>query len=172
MNAITKDWQTPITVYVSSGSNAESRLSAVEAIQLSSLISCLRSPVHTIALGLVHGFEPMLLAAGRRGHRYLLPHALVCIGPLNIEHLQVPNGPAGLNNHSPSLRETAKQLLTRQIEELCAGFGVKPELWKYPRVLTPSEAIEIGLADQVVPTLAPQHKFAHELQHTPAHSQR
>lgn len=167
MNASPNSRQTPITLYLGLGGQKEPPLSALEAVQLSSLIGALRSPVHTVGIGLLRGFEMLVLAAGQRQHRHLLPHALLCVSEIEISNLQLPKGAAGLNTRSHSLRELARTLLTGQIRCLASQLGLAPGLWDHPRLLTARQAIELGLADQLVPTFSPQPMHSHELAPTP-----
>jgi ATP-dependent protease ClpP protease subunit len=134
-------------------------LTAIEAVQMCSLLPSLRSAVHTVGLGLLHGFEPLVLAAGHPGHRHLLPHALISIGGLEVEGVpQLPNGTVGLAHHHQglSLREQAKAMITTQIRQLSKDFRLPRDLWTNPRVITAAQAVQVGLADALVPSINPQ----------------
>lgn len=172
MNADPSHWQTPITIYLGTGSDQESPLRATDALLFSSVLSSIRSPVHTVGLGMLRGFEALVLAAGQRGHRFLLPHALVCIGEIQIGELQLPNGKPGLGNHTDrlSLRDQAKGLLTEEIDRIGQGFGLPPTLWIVPRVLTANQAIVENIADQLVPRLARYQSPLNLHENQPAYS--
>ena len=97
MNACPKNWRTPITLYLGIGSEQRRGLRACEAILACALIRSLRSPVHTVGLGLMHGFEPLVLAVGQPGQRHLLPQSLIFLGELEVDDVhQLPNGNLGL----------------------------------------------------------------------------
>jgi len=148
-----KKWQTPITLYLGVRSEPQRRISAAEALQICALIRSLRSPVHTVGLGLLHGFEPLVLAAGKPGQRHLLPSALISLGGLEVDDVPLPNGTVGLShrNHGPSLRDQACILMTNQIRELAVELGLPGKLWARPRVITAAHAVNLGFADQIVP---------------------
>jgi len=176
MNACPKNWRTPITIYLGVGSERRHGIRALEAIQTCSLIRSLRSPVHTVGLGLLPEFEALVLAAGQPGQRHLLPHALISLGGLDVDDItHLPNGSVGLGHHyrEPSLREQAKSLIKIQIQQLTKELGLPRNLWSRPRMITATQAIKLGMADALVPIPTPQlilnfeKSPDHEIIHTP-----
>jgi hypothetical protein len=79
MNADPRRWRTPITLYLGVRAEPQYRINAIEALQICFLIRSLRSPTHTVAIGLLHGFEPLVLAAGKAGQRHVLPSVLISL---------------------------------------------------------------------------------------------
>jgi hypothetical protein len=148
-------WREPITLYLlgdDEGGSKQRTLSALEFLMLYSVIRALRSAVHGVALGLHRGFEPLLLAACQRGNRLLLPTAMACVGPFEIEELPLSNAPVGLAPHpGQSLREQAKGLVHAQLNHILIDLGLDRSLWQEPRVLTAGGAIKAGIADAIVP---------------------
>jgi hypothetical protein len=164
MNSDTKRWRTPITAYLGVGAEPARALRASEALALCGVIASLRSPLHTIGMGLLTGFQALVLAAGRPGHRHLLRHALVSVGTLDLEELPLPNGELGLTaqRNGPSLRAQAQALLRVEIAQLSRRLGLSAGLWQAPRILSAQETIQAGLADSLVPALLPPIAFTRQ----------
>jgi hypothetical protein len=158
MNASPKRWKTPITIYLGIGGERWRGLHAMEAMQICSLIRCLRSEVTTIGLGFIYEYDAIVLASGKPGKRHLLPHTLISLGELDVDYVPLPNVGIGLlnENQTPSLVAQAKQLVAAQIHELTTELGLSRKVWGHPRIITASQAIELGLADVLVPVAARQ----------------
>jgi hypothetical protein len=112
-----------------------------------------------VGLGLMHGFEPLVLAVGQPGQRHLLPQSLIFLGELEVDDVhQLPNGSLGLANkiHRPSIREQAKSLIKTQIRQLTKELGLPRNLWRRPRMITATQAIKLRMADALVPIPTPQ----------------
>ena len=153
-----KNWKRPITLYLGLGNAGP--IGMLDTLTLCDVLRSLLSPVHTFGFGLIH--EPLLLAAGSRGHRYVLPHTLLSAGPIEPDHLPLPNGQFGLSpNHTgPSLRVRAGEMILDEFHNLSRELGISPELWTTPKILSAPEIIRAGLADQLVPALQPDLRIA------------
>jgi hypothetical protein len=155
MNGDSRRWKTPITLYLGVGSATELTVSASDALALSSVIRSMRSAIHPIGIGVLRGFEAIVLASGSRCHRHLLPDAVVCIGGIELAEFQMPNGTVGLNRHGPTLREQAKVLLAGNIRRFAQRTGLPTDFWDETRVLDAQSAVSVGLADHLVPLINP-----------------
>lgn len=147
-------WKKPITLYLGLGMDVRYWLGLSETLQICSVIQCLRSSVHTVALaGLLHGYEPIVLAAGCRGHRYLLKHTLTSLGPVQFPALPFAKGSIGLapNRNGPSWEENVHALLSERLDMLMRELNLSPHLFSSPRIVGAVEAIRLGLADAIVP---------------------
>jgi len=60
------DWQKPITVYISPAEDNRS-IGVLDFLQIYAVTRVLRSPIHTVALGTLRGYDPLILAAGQKG---------------------------------------------------------------------------------------------------------
>jgi len=154
------EWRDPITLYFcgadDEGVRPQRTLSALEFLQLHSVLQRLRSEVHPTALGLTAGyFESLLLASCARGKRHLLPSAMLCVGPLEIADLPLSNAIGLGNQQGPSLLDQARVLVQAQLDHVLAGLHLSPGLWQVPRVLSAEAAISAGLADAIVPIHTP-----------------
>lgn len=145
-----KEWTQPITLHINSSSSAERSLS--EFVQLHAVLQLLRSPIHTITLGgIIRGLDVLLMAAGVKGHRYLLPHSIVCIEPFNFGGIGLGKHQMGLGTkREGSVREQATELLAIELNRIVCQLGLRPDLFKEPRVVTAETAIQLGLADVIV----------------------
>ena len=164
-------WERPIFFYLGLGKTGQPPMDALDILSLCDTIRVLRSPVHTFALGLLSGLEPLLLASGQTGHRYVLPHAMVAVGAVANVSLPLPNGVVGLrpNPREPSLQHQGQDWLQLQVEGLTRELGLSPHFWSHPRILGADQIIQAGLADTLLPartpnkTIIPQeHPLHHE----------
>lgn len=149
-------WRQPILLYLlgadDGDGSSQSSLSALDFLTLYSVLRTLRSPVHGVALGLLRGYEPLVLAACERGHRLLLPTAMACVGPFEIGQLPLSDTAVGLTHSAGlSLREQAKTLVQAQLNVILNELGLDPSFWQQPKVLMAESTIKIGLADAIVP---------------------
>jgi ATP-dependent Clp protease protease subunit len=131
-----------ISLYINSpGGYVSSTLAIYDTIQF------LDSPVATFAIGLVASGAALLLAGGRKGKRFSLPHAKIM--------LHQPAGEVG--GQAADIEIAAKEVL-RDKETLIKIFaehtGQDPEKIRREterdRYFTPQEAKEWGLVDEVL----------------------
>ena len=109
-------------------------------------ISC---PVHTYCVGMAASMGSLLLSAGSAGHRYSLPHGRIMIHqPLGGAHGQCSDIQIQAKEikilrdqlNDIYVRHCPKELTRKQIEELTDRDNY----------MSPDEAIEIGLIDQII----------------------
>ena len=109
-------------------------------------ISC---PVHTYCVGMAASMGSLLLSAGSKGHRYSLPHGRIMIhqplggaqgqcSDIQIQAKEIKVLRDQLNDIY--VRHCPKKLTREQIEELTDRDNY----------MSPDEAIEIGLIDQII----------------------
>jgi hypothetical protein len=159
-----RNWKDPISVYLGIGAADRRMLTSCEAITLCGIISLVRSPVHTFGVGaLLMGWESLVLAAGCPGHRYLLPHTLLSIAPVDSGNLPLPNGQIGWSGKQEfSLRAQATAALNSEISRLVVRLGLPPELWETPKILSARDAVHLRLADSLISSITPKPP-SHEL---------
>lgn len=169
-----KQYAKPITIYIVGGTN-EPALSPVEAMLIAGVLRMVRSPLRTVGLGLLTGWQPLLLACGTVGQRYLLRHTLVSVTPPEWGH-GLPKTIIGLHQsaNEPMHRQT-ERTLQLQHRELMAELKLPPDFFSTHRLLDSKTAVAVGLADHVVeriitpqrsPTLTPDlhENISHEAQ--------
>lgn len=158
-----KKFTRPITFYIVGGTEGAAPLTAVDAMLVASVMRTVRSPIRTVGLGWLRNWQPLLLASGAIGQRYLLPQTLVALGPLDWNSLPLPRTAIGLH-HSPP--ETAypktEQVLQNQFDGFLAELKLPPELFACNRLLTAQEAVEHRFADHVVEGF-PTPQLSHSL---------
>jgi len=140
----------PITLYVV-GADGGTPLPAADALLLTGVIRVVRPPVRTVGLGLLQGWQPLVLACGTVGERFLLPQTLLAPGRLDLSAASMPRRPVGLYQVAPlPRRDTIEECLQKQFESLLSDLNLSPELFTEPRIWTAQEAVTNHLADQVV----------------------
>jgi len=142
----------PINLYLACADDQpESISSTFDFLWLFSVMRMLRSPVHGTALGILRGFEALLLASGKRGKRFVLHNAMASVG--NVEICDLPlAGWVGLGEgHESSHHDQANALVPFQLGKILGELNLSPTLWEAPRILTAGAAITAELADSIVP---------------------
>ncbi len=139
----------PITIYIVGGTN-DPALSPVDAMLIAAVMRTVRSPIRTVGLGLLTGWQPLLLACGTIGQRYLLRHTLVSITPPEWGH-GLPKTIIGLRQspHEPAQQQIERRL-QQQHQELLAELKLPPDRFATHQMLDSKTAVATGLADQVV----------------------
>ena len=113
------------------------------------LIQGCKNDVYTYCIGRAASMGAIILAAGTKGHRYILPHSEVM-----IHEVLVPRGIGGsatnISKLSQSInksRNTLNRILAkhtgRTIEEI-------NEATSFDNFMTPEQAIEFGICDRLI----------------------
>jgi len=115
------------------------------------------SPVFTYAIGFAASMGAVILAAGERGHRYILPHSRVMI--------HQASGTLGGTLENVRATLTFQSQLENEMEEMLATFcgRTAEEVRIASRIenwMPASEALRFGLVDFVLQT--PSTNPAHE----------
>lgn len=137
----------PIKVFIfSSGGSVTAGKAIYDVMQ------CCSEEVHTYCIGAASSMAAILLAAGSKGHRYILPHAEVM-----IHEVLVPGGVGGSATNIRKISESidaTKQIMNgilakhtgKSIEEI-------DEATSYDHFMTAEEAIEFGICDHIIESL-------------------
>ena len=114
----------------------------------------IRSPISTLCMGMAMSFGAVLLTAGTKGRRYILPHARVMI------HQPLIRG--GLEGQETDIRIEGKEMgeTRRKLSEIIARHCGKPfevvdKDCERNFYLSAQEALEYGLVDKIVPAAKP-----------------
>jgi ATP-dependent Clp protease protease subunit len=141
----------PITMYINSSGTTTADGRSVgfetEAFAIADVMKYVRPPVHTVALGQAFGAAAMLLANGKRGHRFALPNATIL---LNQPRSQARGQASDI---AIKAREVAhNRRTTCELIASACGKPVQTVMDDCSRVkyLQPHEAVEYGLIDMVV----------------------
>jgi ATP-dependent Clp protease protease subunit len=144
-----EDPEEDISVYVNSpGGSAYAGMAIYDAMQH------VRCDVRTVCIGIGMSAAAMILAGGAPGKRYALPNAKIMIH----------QGSAGFRGTPADIQIAAREILdmTRRMAEIVAahsGQDVEQVMRDIDRdrFMTPAEAVEYGLIDEV---LAPRRPVA------------
>src|SRR5213080_915687 len=139
-----EDPDTDIRLYVNSpGGSAYAGFAIYDAMQF------VKPDVQTYAVGMAMSAGALILAAGARGKRYVLPNSKVMIH----------QGSGGFRGTPADIQIAAKEILslTRRYAEVIAhhsGRDVEQVVQDIDRdrFLAPEEAVEYGIADSVLTT--------------------
>jgi ATP-dependent protease ClpP protease subunit len=144
-----KGFKKPITFYVVGGAEAAPGLTATEAMMLVGVMRTLRSPIRTVGLGWLRGWQPVVLAGGTPGQRFLIEHTLLSVAPLEwADHAKPHIG--WQPTRQEQLKHQTERLLQEQIHHLLGRLQLDPASFASDRVLNPVEAIDARFADHVV----------------------
>lgn len=134
----------PINMYINSpGGSVYAGMGVYDVMQY---IKC---PVHTYATGMVASMGSFLSQAGAPGHRYILPHAVTMIH-------QPSSGTRGkVSDMEIDLMESLrikKEMTELYVKHNSTGTTYEKftELMDRDKWLTSTQAIELGLADQII----------------------
>jgi ATP-dependent Clp protease protease subunit len=132
----------PIQLYINSPGGT-----VTDGFAIYDTIQYIRSPVHTVAMGLAASMGSLLLTAGTKGHRMALPNARIMI--------HQPHG--GAQGQASDIAIQAQEILytRRRLNETYAKHTGKPiELiersMERDYFMSPQEAVEFGLIDKVI----------------------
>ncbi len=112
-------------------------------------------------MGLLKDYEPLALAAGTPGQRYLLRHSVLVPALASPTELPVSGPVPGLGQVKDSSREALYRIHINQIAALCLELGI-PRQWEN-MVLTPEAALSAGFADLEIQEKAVLPKTTPEL---------
>lgn len=136
----------PINMYIKSPGGA-----VYDGLAVYDVMQYIKCPVHTYVCGMAASMGSFIAQAGAPGHRYLLPRSVTMIH-------QPSSGTRGkVTDMEIDLKEGIR--LKKELTELYVKHNSKNvsydrfvELLDRDKWLTAPEAIELGLADQIVDT--------------------
>ena len=147
MVLVNEDAEAPIDLYVSSpGGEVNAGMMIVDAL------AAMTTEVDITCVGMAASMAAIILASGKKGHRYILPHSQVM--------LHEPLIPGGVGGSASSIQRTAESILEtkRQIVRLlCTYTGrTKKEIEaavSYDNYLNAEEAVAFGICDSVTDSI-------------------
>lgn len=120
-----------------------------EGLAIYDVMKTVQAPIRTVAVGMAASMGAVLLAAGMKGRRMVLPSAKVMIhqplitgmGPANVSEL------IELGEHMKGVKQMMNEILAE-----CTGHTVKEidEACRTDHYFMAKEAVEYGMADYVV----------------------
>ena len=136
----------PITLFLdTNGGEVRAGLALVDVIRIIGE----RIPVTVVCLGKAYSMGALILAAGTKGRRYLLPHSEVMI--------HEPLIPSGAGGSASSVKSTAESLMAVRdtLSKLLSEYTGKSQkainaALAHDRYLDADEAIEFGIADAIL----------------------
>ena len=153
---LSKQSDEPIKVYIYSGGG---EVTAGKAIY--DMMQGCRCEVHTYCIGIAASMAATLLAAGTKGHRYILPH-----GEVMIHEVLVGGGIGGsatnISKISKSINETRD--LMNGILAKHTGKTVKEiaKATSFDNYMTAEQAVEFGICDRIISNIFEKESFTNE----------
>lgn len=134
----------PIELYINSpGGVVTDGLAIVDTMNL------IKSPVHTISMGMAASMGAFILSQGEKGHRYSTPSATIMIHqPLGGFSGQATD----IQIHADRILKI-KELLTKRLADSTNGktsFETMDGLCDRDNFLDPEQALEIGIIDKIL----------------------
>lgn len=136
------DPETPINIYINSpGGYVTDTLAIYDTMQY------VRAPVQTLCIGQAMSGAALLLLAGNPGKRMALPHAEIMI--------HQPSGGFGgkvsdVERHAARMKEQKNDLNNIIVKHTKVTFEEAQRLSEWDWFLTPKEAIERGIIDEII----------------------
>jgi ATP-dependent Clp protease protease subunit len=144
-----QDHEKDIHLYINSpGGMVTAGLAVYDTMQF------IRSPISTLCMGMAMSFGAVLLTAGTKGKRFILPHARVMI------HQPLIRGGMGGQESDIAIEANEMSSNRRRLSEILALHSGQP----FKKVdadvernfyLSAEEAVAYGLVDKVVPMAKP-----------------
>lgn len=147
----------PISMYINSPGG-----SVHAGLAIHDVMKFIKAPVHTFVYGMAASMGSFLANAGETGHRYLLPESTTMIH-------RVSSGTPGTNGSMYVQQEQRgdieaswahTELLNKRLTELYSKYNTKGKTFeeftkamRNDKYLTAEEAVEFGLADQIIDKL-------------------
>lgn len=137
---------TPIKMYIDScGGEVRSGLAIIDAMNILSK----KVDIDVICVGKAYSMASLILAAGTKGHRYIMPH-----GEVMVHEPLVMNGAGG---SASSVRNKADSLLSirDKISDMMSQYTGLPtkkinSIMRANTFMDAEKAIELGLVDKVI----------------------
>lgn len=134
----------PITLYINSPGG-----SIVDGMAIIDTMNHVKSPVHTVCMGMSASMGAMILSQGEPGHRYALPNSQVMIHqPLGGYQGQATD----IQIHTNRILKM-KEKLTLMLANSTNGKTDAATMWENcerDNFLEPEEALEMGLIDVIL----------------------
>ena len=134
----------PITMYINSPGG-----SVIDGMAILDTMNLIKSPVHTVCVGMAASMGAFILSQGEPGHRYCTPNSEVMIH-------QVLGGFQGqctdIQIHAARIQEM-KERMTQMMANSTNGKTDASEMWELcerDNFLSPERALEIGLIDEII----------------------
>jgi len=139
-----KESDEEITIFIHSPGG-----SIQEGLAIYDVMKVVRSPIRTVAVGMAASMGAVLLAAGTKGRRFVLPSSKVMIHQPRVTQVQNTNVSEliEMGEHMKNIKEMMNRILAG-----CTGHSEEEidEACKTDHYFAAGEAVEYGLADEVM----------------------
>jgi hypothetical protein len=126
-------------------------IAALDFLQIYAVMRALRSPIYTVALGMLRSYETLLLAAGQQGHRHILDHSLICLDPFTFDGLPSSEPSIGMMHQGTTLPDQTEKLLRTELDSILHELELEQKLFQFKQIVSAAQAIRYGIADSIVP---------------------
>ena len=134
----------PVKLYINSPGGE-----VMAGLLLYDFIKGMHAPVYTYAMGNAASMGAVILAAGEKGHRYILPHSKVMIHEPLIGQ-SFGGSASSIKNISESILETNNLLNSILAEHTGKSLEEINEATAYDNFMDAGEAVNFGICDTIV----------------------
>ena len=141
-----EDPEAEIIIYINSAGGEASALSNIYDI-----IQMISAPVKTVCLGKCYSAGAILLAAGAKGRRFILPHAEVMIHGIQCAFPTVEdNSPLDAKTYLTHLTNTNDNIMKILAKHTGKTLAEVKKDCEKDLFLTPKQTVEYGIADYIL----------------------
>ncbi|EEH53943.1 uncharacterized protein MICPUCDRAFT_29032 [Micromonas pusilla CCMP1545] len=136
------DPETPIVLYVNSGGGV-----VTSGLAIYDVMQHVRPPVYTVCIGHAESMAAVLLCAGEKGHRYVLPNARVMV---HQPHHVISGQTTDILIKATKAEHTRTTLRDIIAKHSGRSAGEVIGVLERDTYMTAAEAVTFGLADEVI----------------------
>ncbi len=142
-----KNYDHPVTLYINSlGGSVNAGLMIYDVLKESKLT------IHMVCTGMAASMAAIILASGKKGRRYILPHSKVMIHEPLIEG-GIGGSASSIKNISDSILQTKE--ITNQILAIYTGKTIDEinKATEHDHYMNAQEAVAFGICDHITHTI-------------------
>lgn len=114
------------------------------------IMQFVKCEVSTYCIGMAASMGSLLLAAGTRGKRYVLPHARIMVHQPHIMGTGISGQVSDIEIHAKEMINTKRKLTDIYVRHTGKDFDTLTMAMDRDRYMSPEEAKDFGLIDHIV----------------------
>lgn len=124
--------------------------SVTAGLAIYDIMQFIKCEVSTYCIGMAASMGSLLLAAGSTGKRYALPHSRIMVHQPHIMGGGISGQVSDIEIHAQELLRTKRKLTDIYVKHTGKDFEDLTRAMDRDKYMSPSEAKEFGLVDQIV----------------------
>ncbi len=139
-----QDSEAPVNLYINSpGGNIDAGLAIYD------IMNHVKCPIHTTAIGMAASMASLLLTAGKKGKRTILPNTKVLLHQPSV-YGNLNGQVTDIVNYTKELEKTKEKIVKIYAKHTGKDFKVLFEMLERDKFLNAEEAVKLGLVDSIV----------------------